>query len=534
MKRLLAPLMLLSLLVLAACSDTAPEVTAPEAAGFRFDINPSSQQVSVTAVGMEGLQTQQAGQPRLLQPDTELTATVYNVGFGYGPEHTGNVVFLLVGFRNVTDNESFSQPFTFRPAQTPKQGNYLRSEEPEIDDYLDDTLGSDDVLSPKEVTRALDFAIYHKGKPFSYFVNAYAVVSQIEGEGACGDSGVLEGEVIIRTQEDLNALRGCREIGFVHVVTDAATLDFSPLDDLQMSRDGIWIESDTLTSVSGFNSLTSAGFLRFDSSGRYNVNPSLTSISGFEKLKRGEVSIANAPSLTSIPEFNQLESGDFSLSNTGLTAFSGFNKFQNGGIFIGDNDALTSIPDFNQLTGIPAPGAFTANRLYIGSNESLTSISGFNQLSEVFRFNISDNAVLTSIPEFGQLSRVNATLSIGENPLLTTISGFGKLESVGETGTSPEVLNGLYIYDNPSLVSISGFGQLSRPGRIFTISGNASLTSISGFAPVDMGPNVYNNAVGNTFISDNPAFNCSIAPQNGLPFLPVDESTGNLVNCPTR
>ena len=54
MKSLFGLFMLLSLLVLTACSDTTPELgNAPDDAGtianFRFDIDPSGEQVGVTA-----------------------------------------------------------------------------------------------------------------------------------------------------------------------------------------------------------------------------------------------------------------------------------------------------------------------------------------------------------------------------------------------------------------------------------------------------------------------------------------------------
>ena len=523
MKRFFAPLMLLSLLVLAACSDTAPEVTpAPDAAGFRFDIDPNSQQVSVTSIGMETLQIQQAGEARLLEPGAELG----NAGFSVS--RAGNNVFIInAAFQNFTLNETFRQPFTFRPALTPQQGNYLSSTEPTV---AAEALGGDGALSPGETTSSLTFRIKHKGERFSYFVNAYAVVETREG-GLCDNTDVINRDVVIRTQEDVNLLRGCRNIqGSLTIATRAKTLDFSPLDDLEIVDGFFTVESGSrLTSISGFNGLKtvamdernlfSGGFQPFfDPSGE-----SVVSISGFGQLEEigGD--------------------GFFLAGGDVLTSVTGFENLRKTTLFqIIVNSALVSIPEFESLE--------TVTKLEIAENDALVSFSGFNNLELIApdenssngfisSLEIRSNNALVSFSGFEKLRVIgdpSGEFAIENNPSLVSIPEFGALEIVSVTNATTSALS---ISDNASLPSISGFGQLRQIGQIdsigaqgsLAINNNASLTSISGFG------NLNSDSVSEVSqVNGNIAFNCSIPPQNGLPFLPVDESTGNLVNCPTR
>ncbi len=452
MKRLFALLMLLSLLVLAACSDTTPNLAPtpdnPETSvtGFRFDVDPSSQQVSVTAIGMDGnaLRTQQAGGARLLEPGTELIAS--NVRAGRASE---NVATITATFENVTTDESFGQPFTFRPALAPQQGNYLSSTEPTVTDA---DLGGDGVLSPGESTSTLTFTVRFKSRPFSYFVNAYAVEQQ--ATKGCGADGVFQGDVTIREQAVLDTLEGCTTInGSLSINTDASTLDFSPLNGLE--------------TVTG-------------------------------DLIIGSLNVDDDSSLTSVAGFGQLET-------------------VGGRLFIILSKALVSVSGFGQLETV-------GGDLSIFGNDRLVSVAGFESLKIVGDdVSIDFNVVLASIPEFGALEQVSGFLSI-DLSALTSVTGFGQLKTVG----------GLVISENGALVSVAGFEQLETVGvpgfsSPFNIGENGALVSIVGFDSLSS-----ENVFATSSIFDNRNFDCSVPPQSNLPFLPVDRSFGNLVDCPTK
>ena len=422
MKRFFGSFMLLSLLVLAACSDTTPEITAPGDAGtglasFRFDIDPSEEQVGVTALP-GGLQTQDFGR---LDPQTQLVLEYARYIFG-----ANNTLTIEAIFTNVTTGSDFSQPFEFLPALLPSQGNYRSSTEPQV---TDEDLGGDGVLSPGETT-TLTFTVKHKGERFSYSVEAFADVEQSTTVG-CGADGAFEGDVTIRTQADINVLRGCTTLdGTFLINTDAQSLDFSPLDGLRV------ITRDFVVAPPG------ARFIGDVSAGE--VNPNLTAISGFDNLR-------------------------------------------------------------------------SAGRFIVTNNTSLTSVSGFGQLEVLENFAIGRNPALTSVTGFGNLVFASQ-FTIFFNDSLPSISGFGQLEEVSSIGFS--------IGGNPALTSIAGFGNLESVAAFF-ISGNASLVSVMGFENLT-------NVERSSGVINNTVFDCSIPPQSNLPFLPVDESTGNLVNCPTK
>ena len=644
MKRLFGLFMLLSLFVLAACSDTTPEVTAPGDAGtiasFRFDIDPSGAQVGVTALP-GGLQTQEF---QTLDPKTQLV--LKNARYTFGADNT---LTIEATFTNATTDSDF-QFLDFSRVLPPEEGNYLSSTEPDV---TDEDLGGDGVLSPGETTSTLTFTVKHKGKKFSYSVEASANVVRSASAG-CGADGVFPSSVTIRTQADIDALRGCTRIeGNFYVNTDAETLDFSPLNSLRVVTGGFALAgvnaefigsapsgevNPNLTTLSGFDNLESVGgfivignpslttlpeFPSLRSAELYfriEYNASLTSVSGFDNLKQAVTmpitdppgsdtififSIDDNASLASISGFGQLEEisglGFNVYANPALTTLSGFGNLRRtlglriydnaslvsvagfeslnnsrgledsgprGSFRISNNPALTTLPEFGALVN---SGSFNIDNndaltffsgfesleeassgpqssavfFSISNNDALESFSGFNNLRVVdndgggiqgSRFLIDNNPSLVSIPEFGALEVIEGaedrnSFSISNNASLTSVSGFGKFNRTD--------FGSVNITNNASLITISGFESLTFVdpddmrfviGRL-NISNNASLTTISGFAP--FGPAEINMFV-NTVINNNTVFDCSIPPQSNLPFLPVDESTGNLVNCPTE
>ena len=576
MKRFFGLLMLLSLLVLAACSDTPEVGTAPDdaanVASFQFAIDPSGEQVSVTQLEPEGLGAQQFAQ---LDPDTQLKLNNARYIFG-----ANNTLTIKATFTNVTSNTNFLQPFSFGPATSPQGGNYLRSSEPRVTDA---DLGGDGVLSPGEVTSTLTFTVKHKGERFLYIVQAFAVTAPVT-PGGCGADGVVEGDVTIQTQADIDALSGCTRIeGSLIVDTDASTLDFSPLGSLQtIVRSFLVANNPNLTAISGFDNLETAATFStdiFDLIPEFTIrnNPSLVSVSGFGGLEEvgTSIDISGNGALVSVSGFEQLDSTgsvDFT-GNASLTSVAGFNSLRSSSIFISnnpslvslpafgalessstffinDNDALVSFSGFGNLVSVESNFQGSVGLFSVSNNDALESFSGFESLRFVGgggsdssgRFLIENNPALVSIPAFGALEAIvandftDSVFSISNNASLLTISGFGQLNRVeGDAGGS------VIISNNASLESISGFTSLTfiPPGDegafingSLNISNNDSLTSISGFAP--LASSEPDGQIVTSQINDNDVFDCSVPPQSNLPFLPVDESTGNLVNCPTE
>ena len=542
MKRFFGLLVLLSLLVLAACSETPEVGTAPDnaanVASFQFDIDPGEEQVSVTQLEPTALGTQQFTQ---LDPDTQLR--LKNARYIFG---ANNTLTIKATFTNITSNTNFLQPFSFGPATSPEGGNYLRSSEPRVTDA---DLGGDGVLSPGETTSTLTFTVEHKGEKFLYIVQAFAVTEPVN-PGGCGADGVVEGDAIIQTQADIDALRGCTRIeGSLIVDTDAQTLDFSPLGSLQTIVRSFLVENNpNLTSISGFGGLEEVG-TSIDISG----NGALTSVSGFEQLdSTGSVFLFDNASLTSVAGFNNLRSSSiFIANNPSLASIPAFGALERSGtFFINNNDALVSFSGFGNLVSVELDFQGFVGLFSVSDNDALESFSGFESLRFVGgvasdssgRFLIEDNPALVSIPAFGALEAIvandftDSSFSISNNASLLTISGFGQLNRVeGDAGGSVTLSN------NASLESISGFTSLTfiPPGEeeafingSLNISDNPSLTSISGFALLPSSEPT--GQIVTSQINNNSVFDCSVPPQSNLPFLPVNESVGNLVNCPVK
>ncbi len=575
MKRSVGLLVLLSLLVLAACSETPEVGTAPDnaanVASFQFDIDPAGEDITVTQLEPAALGTQQFTQ---LDPETQLR--LKNARYIFG---ANNTLTIKATFTNVTSNTNFLQPFSFGPVTSPQTGNYQRSTEPRVTDA---DLGGDGVLSPGETTSTLTFTVKHKGERFLYIVQAFAVTEPVN-PGGCGADGVVESNVTIQTQADIDALRGCTRIeGSLIVGTDASTLDFSPLSSLQTIVRSFLVERNpNLTSISGFDNLrTVATFPTndFELIPEFTIrdNPSLVSVSGFgglEEVGGFGLDIFDNPSLVTVSGFGNLRrtTGLAIFENASLVSVAGFESLSDtGSFFVRNNPALTSIPAFGALE--------RANSFFLENNDALVSFSGFGELELVLNpfqgggglFSISNNDALESFSGFENLRLAGSdsidssgSFLIENNPSLVSIPEFGSLEAVTGDDFLPSSFS---ISNNASLLEVTGFGELNRvDGGSVTISDNASLTAISGFTSLTFIPpgdeddfvrgslSISNNdsltsisgfaplpssepdgQIVTSQINDNDVFDCSVPPQSNLPFLPVNESVGNLVNCPVK
>lgn len=175
------------ILLLAACS-SEPKELAVEPSGFMFSVDPQNQTVTVEAVGGASLSAQQTDEPRVLIPGTELSL---NYTYSFAP---GNILRIGALVRNETSNLVFEQPFSFSVA--PRTSNIVGSTEPTV---TANELGIDNALTPGEVSGDaankrsgpdyFSFEVEHKNEPFSYFVNASAVVKEITV--SCNDSDTV-------------------------------------------------------------------------------------------------------------------------------------------------------------------------------------------------------------------------------------------------------------------------------------------------------------------------------------------------------
>ena len=227
----------------------------------------------------------------------------------------------------------------------------------------------------------------------------------------------FQGDIIIRNQDDLDNLVGITRIDgelrifnpvfntLFNVAIDE--LDFSPLDSLIEVTGDVSFQDTGLTSISGFNCLTTIGEqLLIGPFG--GDNDDLVSVSGFDSLVtvRG-IDVLNNDSLESLPEFLSLESSDLSIN-------------------------IVSNPNLVRLSGFPLLNNIRGN-LVVEFNRSLESISGFSSLENIavnllIRANLLDG--FTEISGFPLLASVDSVINIGS--VEVSNEGFSSLSSIGE------------------------------------------------------------------------------------------------------
>lgn len=273
----------------------------------------------------------------------------------------------------------------------------------------------------------------------------------------------------VLTQADVEVLRGCTSVD--------GSLQIGPTD--SVSNDIV--------------DLTPLGALK-EVTGNLNItkNGALTSLQGLGDLSKARaLSIQDNPALTSIEGLKDLTTLDYLLLNY--------------------NVSLTSLKGLEGLTSLL--------EVELVGNEALTSCEGLNNLTTVERYlSISDAPSLTSLEGLNSLTSV-AVLGVQNTPALTSLEALQNLTTIAW----PWGPGSLYIGNADSLTSLAGLNSVTTAGAVY-IQRNALLASIT-----DLGS--LSTVLEWSTVSDNPMLDCSLTPQP--PFLPVDVSEGNLVDCPT-
>lgn len=157
-------------LLLGACNtEIIPEPPVKIQGTFEFIVNPQQQRVNVLEHELSpgSLQPQYLpSDTRILVPGVDIALEQYQYVF-----HRGNKLVLQMRFKNISENAEFHQPFFF--TLNTDTENIKSATAPLV---LDNDLGTDGALSPQEKTSRMIFEVRHKGKSFSFFVDASAFV----------------------------------------------------------------------------------------------------------------------------------------------------------------------------------------------------------------------------------------------------------------------------------------------------------------------------------------------------------------------
>ncbi len=254
-------------------------------------------------------------------------------------------------------------------------------------------------------------------------------IEVIGGEEPC-DTSICQGDVILRTQAEVDAFCGCEVIeGDVFLgEKDGGDLPNSDIINLNTLR--------TIKVIKG--SLVIGRILMENLSGLENLK-----IIGTTLTTVFNPNLKNFEGLDNLIEIND----DFvSIQNSKLENFVGLDK-------------LEKIDDY----------------IYIESNQLLTSLNGFNNLTTINNFQLEKCPSIKSLKGLDNLEKTTDWFIVKQNEGIESVEGIEKLE---ETGTD------FVFVENPNLISISGLERFQKVGRALVMLRNSKLENIDGLSNV--------------------------------------------------
>jgi hypothetical protein len=342
------------------------------------------------------------------------------------------------------------------------------------------------------------------------------LTQNVEYGSRCAESPVVEGDVRIRSQEELDALLGCEEIRGALDIDVFEDTDLAPLADLRAIDGNFFIgrvpdfplglteeelaawqieydravaiaEADWLSSLEGVESLERVGGLTLNRVSAPSLEPfgSLRLVSGgVAPGVAGALSIASAPRQVGIYDNPSLESLD------GLVVPSALDD-----LTLQDNPALTDIDALSPLETIQYDLFFTGigvtnldalanlQLVYMGlalfSNPELVQVDALQGLEGAEFLVFDDNAKLERLPDFENLASLDAFKAM-RNPALVAVSlNFPNLTAINivDGNDTPLAASVIEIGENAQLASIA-FEAGFRAAEMLSIYRNDALASI--------------------------------------------------------
>ncbi len=268
----------------------------------------------------------------------------------------------------------------------------------------------------------------------------------------CADSPVLRvtGGLTVTTPDELEALRGCREIDALDITID--------------TRDILSLEA-----LADLRAVTSGGLSIGPGVVDETFDPSLLrSLRGLDNLERLDAGLvlshfsdADLGVLTGLARAHALSLHEFP-NLTDLGALDGTE--------IRSGLSLSRLPELRDIAG---PSMVLLDSLalqYVPLLESIAPLRG-RVVGGVIELSLIETG-LADVDDFASLSSAS-TLVVSSNPRLADLDGFGALREASE----------VFISSNPALESIEGVSGLERC-RTLTVSGNGSLPKLPEFSSV--------------------------------------------------
>jgi hypothetical protein len=288
----------------------------------------------------------------------------------------------------------------------------------------------------------------------------------IERGARCQDSTIVEGNVVVASQQDLEDLEGCEEIRGDFTIQMFADAELTPLHALQVVEGGLLI----------------GGTL-------------------FGALWDGQGDVED------------LLLAEQALRGTWLASLEGLESLERVGALMLSDTAVSDLSPLAQLRGIGGAGAspesiLESGDLIIQGNPLLRDLTGLERARGVTEVQIGFNGALESLDGLTPSLDLRLLL-VFEEPALTDIDVFAPVTTVGELTLSTvgvtqlDALSGLVVVEgaisisnNPDLVDINGLGNVQQAKSLEVVN-NAKLERLPSFQSYFVAPETI-------VIGDNP------------------------------
>lgn len=294
---------------------------------------------------------------------------------------------------------------------------------------------------------------------FAALLPAFALLSGCDGEAhnvgeddpageeaarTCDVAVTPWGTSFVRTQADVDALSGCREIPgnlVINVPSDGESLTLAPLAELEVVRGTLSIKGP-LTSLAGLDALEQVSGLSLEGLLVSDLTP-----------LRGLLSIQRQP--------DYRRGGAISISGCDqLVDLAGLEN-----VAVWESLFINDLASLETLSGLQAPSR--ADMIEITGAPRLSDVSALAGVQEVTGFLLGDTAVENLD---GFLLEVADWVTVGGNPLLTSLDGLDRLMAAGT----------LFVSGNDALLRVE-LPALDDFGSI-AIVGNAVLEAVPHYA----------------------------------------------------
>jgi len=336
----------------------------------------------------------------------------------------------------------------------------------------------------------------------------------------CRESPVLEGEVVVRNQEQVDALEGCEgidgdlyigafadaQLRALHALTAVSgrfTIGGTPDEQFGVTQPpGLvepwseqekqeFLEGGWLSSLEGLEALESAGRLTLYGLASEDLAP----LGNLTTLTDGLLEIWAAPNLKNFNGLQKLSAFSWLSINAALQleSFDGLTlPSEMEGIDLNDVDlrqlkplAVTylgslHLEDTQQHDLAPFANLIGANAIQIVACQQLESLAGLENLENLSSLDLDYNGYLLDVPDFDKLYRLDA-LRITGSPSLARLPAFPIMQIRPNYVLNPQD----FTLSRPDVIELDTLGvtAFSLPGSwlsasVVKITNNAALTRV--------------------------------------------------------